>query len=303
MIDLRSLEIFVWIAQLGGFRAAAEKLNTTQPAVSQRIAGLEEQLGVKLFSREARKVALTPEGRAFLTYAERMLRLRSEMLQSVKGGTAFRGTIRIGVAETLVHTILGRLIERAHAAFPAVSIDVEVDTSRNLRDALVASTIDLAFLLGPVSEPRVRNIDVVRYPLGWVARPGLLAPGERLTLAHFERHPAITYTRDTRPHIQLRETLHRMGLRQPRIFGTGSLSTIVRMCRDGIGLALIPPAVIRDDLGEGAAGAGGGRARDPRPRLPGGPPADARRPCGGSHRRAGGGACGRRCSISRAYRY
>ena len=52
MIDLRNLETFVWVAQLGGFRSAADKLNTTQPAISARIALLEDELGVKLFDRE-----------------------------------------------------------------------------------------------------------------------------------------------------------------------------------------------------------------------------------------------------------
>ncbi len=74
MADLRSLEAFVWIAHFGGFRAAAERLHTTQPAVSQRIALLERELGVRLFDREPRGVALIErelaEGRLRLVRAE-----------------------------------------------------------------------------------------------------------------------------------------------------------------------------------------------------------------------------------------
>ncbi|MEK9970028.1 MAG: LysR family transcriptional regulator, partial [Ferrovibrio sp.] len=77
MADLRNLETFVWVAHLGGFRAAADKLNTTQPAVSQRIALLESEFGVKLFDREPRGIALTPKGNELLPYAERMLQLHA----------------------------------------------------------------------------------------------------------------------------------------------------------------------------------------------------------------------------------
>ncbi len=63
MIDLKSLETFVWVARQQSFRAAAERLNTTQPAVSQRIVQLEDHLGVSLLQRTTRRVALTGKGR------------------------------------------------------------------------------------------------------------------------------------------------------------------------------------------------------------------------------------------------
>ena len=84
MADLRSLEAFVWIAHLGGFRAAAEKLHATQPAISQRIALLERELGVRLFDREPRAVTLTVKGRELLPYAEQILQLRSDMLEAAR---------------------------------------------------------------------------------------------------------------------------------------------------------------------------------------------------------------------------
>ena len=60
MIDLRNIETFFWVATLGGFRAAAEKLSATQPAISQRIASLESDLGVRLFDRDVRGIKRSP---------------------------------------------------------------------------------------------------------------------------------------------------------------------------------------------------------------------------------------------------
>src|SRR5207302_6668515 len=81
MPDLRNLETFVWVARLGGFRLAAEKLNTTQPAISARVATLEQEFGVRLFERKQRRAALTAKGLELLGYAEQMLQLRTDMVR------------------------------------------------------------------------------------------------------------------------------------------------------------------------------------------------------------------------------
>ncbi|MGO7425308.1 LysR family transcriptional regulator, partial [Rhizobium ruizarguesonis] len=83
MVDFKALETVLWIAQLESFRAAAEKLNTTQPAISVRVAQLEEELGTQLFDRSSRTLSVTPAGRQVLTYADRLLRLRAELLHAV----------------------------------------------------------------------------------------------------------------------------------------------------------------------------------------------------------------------------
>ncbi|KAG1247141.1 hypothetical protein G6F68_014334 [Rhizopus microsporus] len=114
MIDLRNIETFFWVATLGGFRAAAEKLNATQPAISQRIASLESDLGIRLFDRDARGIKLTGKGRELLSHAERMLQVRRDMFEAAREQNVMTGTVRIGVAETIVQTWLPTLIELIH---------------------------------------------------------------------------------------------------------------------------------------------------------------------------------------------
>ncbi len=251
MADLRNLETFVWVAHLGGFRAAADKLNTTQPAVSQRIAQLETALGVKLFDREPRGIALTPKGNELLPYAERMLQLHANLLQVAREKRATSGVVRLGVAETIVHTWLSKLIERLHVVYPGLTLEIEVDTSPVLRERLLAHQLDVTFLLGPVSEPRTKNVPLSSYALAWVASPDLdLGAAEPVPLSTLARWPIITYPRNTRPFIAIREMMTRSDLPNVRMYGNASLSTIVRMTLDRIGISAIPPVVIHRELTE-----------------------------------------------------
>jgi DNA-binding transcriptional LysR family regulator len=252
MPEIRSLEIFYWVAKLKSFRGAAELLHTTQPAVSQRIAALEREFGLKLFNRAARSISLAPKGRELFDYAERMLRLRAEMVQAITAPSALGGLLRLGVSETIVHTWLARFIERVNAIYPRVVLDIVVDVSPNLRDALVTHTLDLAFLLGPISQPNMINHELCEYPLAFVVRSDFDLGPEPVPLEQLTRVPIITFPKTTRPYLTLRERLTRPSLPPPRIFSSSSLSTIVRMTEDGIGISAIPPIVIQRELASGA---------------------------------------------------
>src|SRR5207245_10154770 len=111
MVDFKAIETFMWVVTLGSFRGAAQKLNTTQPAISQRIAQLEAEVGVKLLQRDRRMVLPTPNGRQMMVYAEKLIGLRSEMLAAVGDQSAMLGVLRLGVAETLAHTCPARRIK------------------------------------------------------------------------------------------------------------------------------------------------------------------------------------------------
>ena len=252
MIDLRSLEVFYWGVQLGGFRRAAAKLNTTQPAVSSRIAALEVALGGQLLDRGRRRTPLlTPRGAEVLAYAERLLALHGELADAMAAPGGLQGTVRLGVSETIVHTWLSHLIRRLHDVYPNLAVDIQVDISPSLRTFLLAGEIDAAFLLEAVAAPRVRSLALCEYPLAWVARPGLLRPGRPLSLHDLARWPIITYARGTAPHAELAGLFSQPGLPRPRLFANSSLASIVRMAIDGIGIGVIAPAAITRELAAG----------------------------------------------------
>lgn len=249
-MNIRTLETFVWIARLGSFRAAASRVYASQPSVSARIAGLEDQLGVELFNRSGKKIALTAKGREFLIYAEKMLSLHGEMLQTVAKPASIQGTIRLAVSETIAHTWLPQLIERVSEAYPAINLELDVDISINLAEKLKNHEIDIAFLMGNVNQPGIINKDLCRYSLIWVASPKLELPAQPMSLSELATWPIVTYPRKSEPYVAIRSLVDPMN-HSTRIHSSSSLSTIIRMTVDGLGVSALPREILKRELESG----------------------------------------------------
>ncbi|MEQ4617452.1 MAG: LysR family transcriptional regulator [Corticimicrobacter sp.] len=252
MIDFKQIETFVWVAELGGFRAAAEKLNTTQPAISQRIAALEQTLNTRLFTRDTRGIQITDKGQELLTQAQRMLDLRNDMMQTACAQNAVRGTLRLGVAETIAHTWLHALLERLSALYPALVVEIHVDTTQVMRPQVAAHQIDLALLVGVGDDPKLQHLHLCNYPVVWAASPALHLDDRLLKARELAAYPIITYPANSQPYRAVRGTLLAAGIKTPRMYGCASLSTIVHMTRRGIGVSAIAPEVMQDELAQGS---------------------------------------------------
>ena len=251
MVDFKSIETFLWVVTLGSFRGAAQRLNTTQPAISQRIAQLEREMGVKLLSREHRMASPTPSGRQLMVYAEKLIGLRSEMMAEVGDRSATRGVMRLGVAETIVHTWLSRLIKSVNTAYPNLSLEIEVDITPNLSARLLAQEIELAFVLGPLSISSVRNRPLCDYPIGFLASPSLGLGNGPLTVHDLAKFPIITFPRKTQPYEIVRSLFNRPDLPPIRLHASASLATVIHMAIEGLGIAVIPTAIVENELADG----------------------------------------------------
>ena len=251
MVDFKSIETFLWVVTLGSFRGAAQRLNTTQPAISQRIAQLEREMGVKLLNRDHRVASPTTSGRQLMVYAEKLIGLRSEMMAEVGDRSAMRGIMRLGVAETIVHTWLSRLIKSVNTAYPNLSLEIEVDITPNLSARLLAQEIELAFVLGPLSVSSVRNRPLCDYPIGFLASPSLGLGNGPLTVHDLAKFPIITFPRKTQPYEIVRSLFNRPDLPPIRLHASASLATVIHMAIEGLGIAVIPTAIVENELADG----------------------------------------------------
>lgn len=262
MPELKALETFIWVATLRSFRRAAERLHTTQPAVSMRIAQLEESLGIRLIERDRRTVSPTQKGLEMLEYAERLVRLHTEMVDAVGEASTVRGLVRLGVSESIVHTWLPALIERVNAIYPKLELEIEVDISPNLRARLLSKELNLGFLVGPISDPGLHTRQLCSFPVRFLCADKIKFGKNPVEMEDIVKWPIITFSRNTQPYSNVHALFERRGLR-PTIHASASLATIVRMALDGIGIAVIPSAII-----DNIAFAGHLRVLKTRPELP-----------------------------------
>ncbi|MEX1036340.1 MAG: LysR family transcriptional regulator, partial [Sneathiella sp.] len=251
-INLTQLQTFLWVASLRSFRKTAEKMNTTQPAISSRIARLEETLGVRLFDRDTGFIHLTRKGLELLPYAEKLLRTSALLVDRISQDEDLAGLLRLGVSETIVHTFLSEFLSGLNLKFPAVEVEVVVDATVNLRRELVERSLDFAFLMGPVTDFQIENHDLIEFDVIWAAAPSLkIVTDRKLSLDELAASPLITYARNTRPYAELARQLRKNTELPARIFSSSSLAAIHRMALDGIGIANLPRQMIQADLANG----------------------------------------------------
>ncbi|MCF6370820.1 LysR family transcriptional regulator [Rhizobium halophilum] len=247
MVDFKGLETFLWVVALGSFKGAAQKLNTTQPAISHRIAQLENDIGFKLLTREARNITPTARGRQVLGYAEKIIGMRAEMMAALRDVSAIRGIVRLGVAETIVHTWLPDFIKEVNRLYPYLSLEIEVDISPSLRTRLLAQEIDIAFLLGPLTAPLLRNRLLCHYEVGFVASPALKVP-KSANVHQLASFPIITFARKTQPYELVKSLFNRPDLPAIKLHASASMATVVHLAVEGIGVAVIPYQLVKEEL-------------------------------------------------------
>ncbi|MEO0622370.1 MAG: LysR family transcriptional regulator [Pseudomonadota bacterium] len=248
-LNLTQLTTFYWVARLGGFRRAAERMATSQPAISARIQALETRLGTQLFEREAGGSRLTGPGRQLLVHVEQIVQILDQVGETVADRSVIEARLRLGVSETIVHSWLPRLVAALNRSHPQLDIELTVDVSVNLRDALLTQALDVALLMGPVSEYTVVNLELPRYQVGFFAAPQL-AEGQG-PQAMLTAHPVITFARNTRPHSELRIALLERYGPACRLFPSASLSACIQMVRDGIGVGALPDVVVETEVAAG----------------------------------------------------
>jgi DNA-binding transcriptional LysR family regulator len=186
-----------------------------------------------------------------MIYAEKLIGLRSEMLAVVGDRSAMRGVLRLGVAETIVHTWLSQLIKSVNHTYPNVTLEIEVDITSNLRTRLLAQEIELAFLLGPLTAPNVSNRVLCDYPVGFLASPALGLGDRRLSVHDLAKFPIITFPRKTPPYELVRSLFNRPDLPPMRLHASASLATVIHMAIEGLGIAVIPTAIVENEMADG----------------------------------------------------
>ncbi|MEP3665863.1 MAG: LysR family transcriptional regulator, partial [Roseibium sp.] len=235
---------FLWVARLGGVRRASEQMHLSQPAVSGRLRALEDGLKVQLFDRSPRGVMLTRQGETLKGYVEQLFQVQEQIHNRFANPDTTAGVIKIGVSETIAQSWMPRFLQRISQDYPQLSLELTVDISLNLREDLLSRKLDLAFLMGPISEYRIENIALPEFEMKWYRAAGT-GPVD------LTRTPVISFARNTRPHRELMAELsgrHGPGV---RVYSSSSLSTSLQMIAAGIGVGPYPCTLTEASLEAG----------------------------------------------------
>ncbi|BCP54858.1 LysR family transcriptional regulator [Kaistia sp. 32K] len=199
-MDLAALAIFRAVAREQSVSRAAERLGRVPSNVTTRIQQLEAEIGVPLFQRDRKRMALTPEGEAYLDYVERILNLADEAQQVVNpGGPA--GTLRLGSMECTVASRLPVPLARYNRQWPEVTIELSTAPTRQLIEGLLAHRLDAALIAVPEGEwwlgpDELDKVAVFREELVLLlppGHPGVERPGDIQPRALAAFAPGCTY--------------------------------------------------------------------------------------------------------------
>ncbi|WP_062782563.1 LysR family transcriptional regulator [Novosphingobium capsulatum] len=240
------LETLLWIARLGTFRAAAERLNTTQPAISARVKEIEEQLGVDLFRREGRNMVLTARGRALVADFEPLWAGFERALFKASDFGGATGIVRIGTGEIAAASCLPAFVAAVEQDLPGVTLEIELDLTARMLQQLLAGTSDMVFLAGPVASPGVRTTPLGSVALVWAASKATAqADGFKQAL------PVWSIPEHSPIHGIMRESLAQHGITPPVIRTCNNVRALVEIIRLGSGAALLPETMVRGELASG----------------------------------------------------
>jgi DNA-binding transcriptional LysR family regulator len=242
-MDVQNLKAFLLVAETGSFSAAAEKLHLTQPAVSKRVAILEEQLDAGLFDRIGRNVSLTEAGRALLPHAkavERELQAAEQSVRDLSGEVT--GRLQLATSHHIGLHRLPPVLSAFKSTYPEVQIDIDFMDSEQAYELIMQGKAELAVVtLAPATEQSVITVPVWRDPLDFmVSETHALAGIRTLDLATLSRYPAVLPGLNTYTGQIVKSLFDRHNLTLQVSMATNYLETIRMLASVGLGWTVLP---------------------------------------------------------------
>jgi DNA-binding transcriptional LysR family regulator len=251
-MNIRQLETFVAIAQLGSFSAAALRLNASQSTISARIQELELILGVPLFDRTQRAIRLTPKGRELLPHAQHAVSAFGEIRRRLSGTEGLSGLIRIGVAEVVAVSWLPDFITTVHSIHPGLSLELNVLLTSEILEQLQAGDLEMAIVPGSRfdSSLAIQSVGHVRFT--WMAGASFETGDQILTPSDLRRYRILSLGKKSYHDQTMQEWLYIDNSEIPRVDTCNSMSTIASLTAAGLGISLLPEQIYRRAIQDGS---------------------------------------------------
>lgn len=243
-MELRDLRVFRAVAENGSISGAAKELNYVQSNVTARIQSLENKLQTPLFYRQSRGMILNSEGKRLLIYANKILTMVDEMMETFQDPDHPRGSLHIGSVETVVK--LPSILSRYHHQFPQVGLSMVTGVTSHLINEVVEGNLDGAFVIAPVQHPQLKQEIVCEEELV------LIANAQSTSIEEVKTEPLLVFGAGCAYRARLRQWLEAEGFSPRQEMEFGTLETILGSVVAGLGITLVPQLTVKHLAEEGA---------------------------------------------------
>lgn len=250
-MDTQNLRAFMMVAEHASFSAAALHLHLTQPAVSKRVANLEQQLGTALFDRIGRRVSLTEAGTALLPHARIIwqdLELAQQSIIDLSGTVS--GRLKLATSHHIGLHRLAPVLRRFSENYPAVKLDIDFMDSEQAYEEILRATVELAVItLAPQQDANMLAQPIWPDPLAFMAdQSHPLCGRDSVSLQELSEHPVILPGLNTYTGQIAKELFDREGLQLDVAMSTNYLETIRMMASIGLGWTILPRSMLDSQL-------------------------------------------------------
>lgn len=256
-MDIRKLDAFCKIVELGSFTKAAQAMQLSQPTVSDHIRNLEEELGQKLVDRLGREAEPTPVGQLLYSYAIRILRLQQETLQAVAQYSGeFIGNLMIGASTIPGTFILPKIISSFHQKYPDIKAIVHISGSRTIAKNILDGEYDIGVVGALWNERGLEWQPLFADTLVMATHPSCsLAKRHPLTLRDMLAEPFIFREQGSGTRKSIAQVLESKGYKESDLHEVaqfGSNEAVKEAIKAGVGISMLSKRSVNEELERGA---------------------------------------------------
>jgi len=249
-VEVHQLNCFLAVVEEGSFNRAAARLHKTQPAISYQVKQLEDELGMSLFHRGARRITPTQAGNVLAQHARDvvdLLRRSKEAVERLSEGVA--GEIRIGTVNSVGIYFLPDLLRNMREKYPKVHPTVLYRDSHEIMEAMLSNRLDLALVANPRTDRRLRQEVIIEERVSLVCGPSHPFFGrETIRPSELKGQQFVSLTPENPTGELVRGFLGRMGVDVDPVVSTDNVETVKKMVEVGLGVAFLPDMVTSHDV-------------------------------------------------------
>jgi DNA-binding transcriptional LysR family regulator len=240
--DLADLRAFVAVAELNSFRAAAESIHLSQPALSRRVEKLEAALGIRLFDRTTRSVSLTAVGRDFSKKARALLdELEDSLLSMREVASSQVGEVVIACIPSAVYYFLPQVLKEYHAQYPRIRVRIIDDGANAALESVTRGEADFGINIIGTQEPEIEFQSILSESFVVACRSDHpLAVKRQVTWAELDQYDYMTVDKSSGNRLLLDNALATAKARPSWRYEARHISTLVGMVEAGLGVAVVP---------------------------------------------------------------